>query len=54
VLANDQRRVSLDDGKRIVGQDTPTGARMLAQIPIQPMAQSHELVSSKTGPSGLY
>jgi len=54
VLANDPRRVSLDDGKPIVMQDAPTGARMSAQIPVQPAAQPHALVSSRTGPSGLY
>jgi hypothetical protein len=54
VLANDQRRVSLDDGKRSVMQDAPTGGRMSAQIAVQPAAQSHELVSSRTGPAGLY
>jgi len=27
---------------------------MSAQIPVQPVAQAHELVSSRTGPSGLY
>jgi lipoprotein-anchoring transpeptidase ErfK/SrfK len=54
VMPNDQRRVSLDDGKRIVMQDAPTGGRMSAQIAVQPAAQSHELVSSRTGPAGLY
>jgi len=54
VLPNDQRRVSLDDATRIVVQEAPTGARMSTQIPVQPAAQSHALVSSKTGPSGLY
>jgi lipoprotein-anchoring transpeptidase ErfK/SrfK len=55
VLANDQRRVSLDDGKRIVMQDARIGGRVSAQVAVQPAAaQSHELVSSKTEPSGLY
>jgi len=54
VLPNDQRRVSLDDVTRIVVQEAPTGARMSTQIPVQPAAQSHAPVSSKTGPSGLY
>src|ERR1700751_4444153 len=54
VMPNDQRRVSLDDGKRIVMQDAPTGGRMSAQIAVQPAAQSHELVSSRNGPTGLY
>jgi lipoprotein-anchoring transpeptidase ErfK/SrfK len=54
VLANDQRRVSLDDGKRIVPQDAPTSGRMSLQIPVQSAAKSRELVSSKTEPSGLY
>ena len=54
VLANDPRRVSLDDGKPVVMQDAPTGARISAQIPVQPAAQPHALVSSRTGPSGLY
>src|SRR5271166_3558178 len=54
VMPNDQRRVSRDDGKPIVMQDAPTGARMSAQIPVQPAGQPHALVSSRTGPSGLY
>jgi lipoprotein-anchoring transpeptidase ErfK/SrfK len=54
VLPNDQRRALLDDGRRIAVQDAPTAGRMSAQIPVQPAVQSHELVSSKTGPSGLY
>jgi lipoprotein-anchoring transpeptidase ErfK/SrfK len=54
VLAYDPRRVSLDDGKPIVMQDAPTGARMSAQIPVQPAAQPQALVSSRTGPAGLY
>jgi hypothetical protein len=54
VLPNDQRRVSLDDAKRIVMQDAPAAGRMSAQIPVLPAGQSRELVSSKTGPSGLY
>jgi len=54
VLANDARRVSLDDAKPVVAQGVPTGGRMSAQIPVQPVAQAHELVSSRTGPSGLY
>ena len=54
VLSNDPRRASLDDGKPVVTQSLPTGGRMSAQIPVQPVAQAHELVSSRTGPSGLY
>ena len=54
VLSNDPRRASLDDGKPVVAQGVPTGGRMSAQIPVQPVAQAHELVSSRTGPSGLY
>jgi lipoprotein-anchoring transpeptidase ErfK/SrfK len=54
VLANDPRRVSLNDAKPVVMQDAPAGARMSAQIPMQPAAQPRELVSRITGPSGLY
>jgi lipoprotein-anchoring transpeptidase ErfK/SrfK len=54
VLANDPRRVSLDGGKPIVMQDATSGARMSAQIPVQPAAQPRELVFRRTGPSGLY
>ena len=55
VLANDQRRVSLDDGKRVALEEAPTGGgRMSAQTPMQPAAQSAGVVSSRTGPSGLY
>jgi lipoprotein-anchoring transpeptidase ErfK/SrfK len=54
VLANDQRRVSLDDGKRAVLQDAAPNGRTSLQIPVRSAAQSRELVSSKTGPSGLY
>ncbi len=54
VLPNDQRRVSLDDGRRLVMQDASNGGRMSAQIPVQPAAQSHELVSGRSGPAGLY
>jgi lipoprotein-anchoring transpeptidase ErfK/SrfK len=54
VLANDPRRVSLDDGKPVVMQDAPNGARMSAQITVRPAAQPRELVSSRSGPSGLY
>ncbi|MGN6750259.1 MAG: L,D-transpeptidase [Xanthobacteraceae bacterium] len=53
VLANDQRRVALDDDKRIVLQDAPANSRMSAQIPVQP-AQSAGVVSTRNGPSGLY
>jgi lipoprotein-anchoring transpeptidase ErfK/SrfK len=53
VLANDQRRVSLD-GQGIVPHDASASGRISAQIPVQSAAQSHERVSSKTGPSGLY
>jgi hypothetical protein len=53
VLANDPRRVSLDDGKRIVLQDAPANGRMSAQISVQP-AQSAGVVSTRNGPSGLY
>jgi lipoprotein-anchoring transpeptidase ErfK/SrfK len=54
VLANDPRRVSLDGGKPVVMQDPSTGGRMSAQIPAWPVAQPRELVSSRTGPAGLY
>jgi len=56
VLANDPRRVSLDDGKRIVLQDAPANGRMSAQISVQPAqpAQSAGVVSTRNGPSGLY
>src|SRR5690242_18112415 len=54
VLANDPRRVSLDGDKTVVMQETPNGARMSAQIPVRPAAQPRELVSSRSGPSGLY
>jgi lipoprotein-anchoring transpeptidase ErfK/SrfK len=54
ILANDQRRVSLDDGKGIVPQGAPISGRMSLQIPVQPATQSRERISSKTGPSGLY
>jgi lipoprotein-anchoring transpeptidase ErfK/SrfK len=53
VLANDPRRVSLDDGKRIVLQDAPANGRMSVQISVQP-AQSAGVVSTRNGPSGLY
>jgi hypothetical protein len=46
--------VSLDDGKRDVMQDAPTGAGMSAQMPARPAAQPRELISSRTGPAGLY
>jgi hypothetical protein len=54
VLANDPRRVSLDGGKPVVMQDPSTGGRMSSQIPAWPVAQPRELVSSRTGPAGLY
>jgi lipoprotein-anchoring transpeptidase ErfK/SrfK len=54
VLTNDPRRVSLDDGRSIAMPDTPAGGRMSAQIAVQPAAQPHQLVSSRTAPSGLY
>ena len=54
VLANDPRRVSLDDAKPLVMQDAPNGARMSAQIPVRPATQPRDLVSSRSGPSGLY
>ena len=54
VLANDQRRVSLDDGKPIVADEAATGGRMSARIAVQPVAQARELVSNRKGPSGLY
>jgi len=54
VLANDPRRVSLDDAKPLVMQDAANGARMSAQIPVRPAAQPRDLVSSRSGPSGLY
>jgi len=53
VLANDPRRVSLDDSKRIVLQDAPANGRMSAQISVQP-AQSAGVVSTRNGPSVLY
>src|ERR1700740_894925 len=52
VLANDPRRVSLDDAKPLVMQDAANGARMSAQIPVRPAAQPRDLVSSRSGPSG--
>src|SRR4029077_6910397 len=54
VLANDPRRVSVDDAKLLVVQDAPPGARMSAQIPVRPAAQTRELISSRNGPFGLY
>jgi lipoprotein-anchoring transpeptidase ErfK/SrfK len=54
VLANEQRRVSLDEGKRVVVQDAGPGARVSAQIPAQPVAHDRELVSNRKGLSGLY
>src|SRR5262245_7500688 len=54
VLANDPRRVSLDDGKPIVMQDARNGVWLSAQIPVQPAAQPRELVSRRSGPPGLY
>ena len=54
VLANDQRRVSLDNGKRIVADEAPMGARMSARVAVQPVAAQRELVSNRNGPSGLY
>jgi lipoprotein-anchoring transpeptidase ErfK/SrfK len=54
VLPNDQRRALLDDDQRTAPQGAPTAARMSAQIGVQPAGQSHELVSSRKGPSGLY
>jgi len=55
VLANDPRRVALDDGKRVALEGAPTaGGRMSVQIPTQPATQPAGVVSSRTGPSGLY
>jgi lipoprotein-anchoring transpeptidase ErfK/SrfK len=54
VLANDPRRASLDDDKRTVLQDAPTGARMSAEIPVQPAGRLRALVSGRIEPSGLY
>jgi lipoprotein-anchoring transpeptidase ErfK/SrfK len=53
VLPNDQRRALLNDGRRVL-QDAPIAARRSAETPVQPAAQSRELVSSGRGPSGLY
>src|SRR5262249_61017201 len=50
VLPNDQRRVSLDEAKRIVRQDTPAAGRMSAQIPVLPARQPSQLLSTHTRP----
>ncbi len=54
VLPNDQRRVSFDSGERLVVHEAAPGARMSAQIPVQPVASGRELVSNRKGLSGLY
>jgi hypothetical protein len=54
VLPNDQRRVSLDDSRRIVAQEAAPSGRMSAQIPVRPLAQEPALVSNRKEPSGLY
>jgi lipoprotein-anchoring transpeptidase ErfK/SrfK len=54
VLANDQRRASLEDGRAVVLQGPSTGGRMSAQVAVQPAGQSRELPSGRTGFSGLY
>src|SRR5262249_3252193 len=51
---NDKRRGTIHDAMRMGKQDAAAAGRMSAQIPVLPAGQSHELVSSKTGPSGLY
>lgn len=56
VLANDQRRVSLDEDNGIVLQQAPSG-RMTAQIPVQAADQrapSRGVSASRSGLSGLY
>jgi len=53
VLANDPRRVSLDDGKPIADR-AATGGRISAQIPVPAVGQQRELVSNRMGLSGLY
>ena len=61
VLPNDQRRVSLDDGRRLVMQPVMQPVMqeardgMVAQIPVRPAAQPPTLVSTnRAGLSGLY
>jgi lipoprotein-anchoring transpeptidase ErfK/SrfK len=54
VLPNDQRRVSLDDGRRIATQEAAPSGQMSPQIPVRPLAQEPALVSNRKGPSGLY
>ena len=51
VLPNDQRRVSLDDGHRIVMQ---TSGAMAAQVPVGAVAQERAFTPNRKGPSGLY
>jgi hypothetical protein len=56
VLANDQRRVSLDEDNGIVLQQAPSG-RMTTQIPVQAADQrapSRGVSASRSGLSGLY
>jgi hypothetical protein len=56
VLANDQRRVSLDEDNRMVLQQAPSG-RMTAQIPVQASERrdpSRSGSASRSGLSGLY
>jgi len=55
-LANDQRRVSLDEDNRMVLQQAPSG-RMTAQIPVQAAERrdpSRGVSASRSGLSGLY
>jgi lipoprotein-anchoring transpeptidase ErfK/SrfK len=56
VLANDPRRVSVDEDNRMVLQQAPSG-RMTAQIPVQAPERrdlSRGGSASRSGPSGLY
>jgi lipoprotein-anchoring transpeptidase ErfK/SrfK len=56
VLANDQRRVSLDEDNRMVLQQAPSG-RITAQIPVQAFERRDPArggSASRNGPSGLY
>src|SRR6516162_622877 len=55
VLPNDQRRVSLDDGRGLVMQQ-PAGGRMTTQIAVQPTALqiSRAVSANRTGLPGLY
>ncbi len=51
VLPNEQRRVSLGDGQRIVVQ---TNGPMAAPVSVQAVAQERALTPNRKGPSGLY